>query len=87
MGHVPRMLTRMPRARLTRREQPLAELDPAITTGLRVASIAGASLGAYHGYKRNHGSIGWALVWAFLGSAFPLITIPVALAQGFGKEE
>lgn len=83
MGHMPRMLTRVPRAR----RAPLAEVDPAIATGLRVASLAGASLGAYHGYKRNHGSIGWALAWAFFGSVFPLITVPIALAQGFGEEE
>lgn len=46
--------------------------------------VAGTTTGAYHGYKRNN-SIGWALVWGFLGGAAPFITIPVSLAQGFGK--
>lgn len=46
--------------------------------------IAAAALAAYHGYRRNS-SIGWAVVWAFLGSSFPIITLPVALAQGFGQ--
>lgn len=48
-------------------------------------SLAGAGSGAYHGYKRNRGSVGWALGWALLGGIFPVITIPVSLAQGFGK--
>lgn len=46
--------------------------------------IAAAALAAYHGYKRNN-SLGWAIAWAFLGSSFPVITVPVALAQGFGQ--
>lgn len=49
-----------------------------------VASVAGAAAGAYHGYKRNQ-SIGWAFVWALAGSVAPVITVPVAFAQGFGK--
>jgi hypothetical protein len=39
---------------------------------------------AYHGYKRNN-SIGWALVWGLLGGIIWPITVPVALAQGYGK--
>ena len=46
-------------------------------------SIAGAAIGAYHGYKRND-SVGWAVGWALLGSAFPIVVIPVAFAQGIG---
>lgn len=48
-------------------------------------SLAGAGSGAYHGYKRNRGSIGWAIGWFLLGGLFPVVTIPVSLAQGFGK--
>jgi hypothetical protein len=51
-----------------------------------LASIAGAGMGAYHGYKRNN-SWGWALGWAVLGSLVPVITIPVSFAQGFGKRK
>lgn len=45
---------------------------------------AGMVMGAYHGYKRNN-SVGWAIGWGLLGGLFPFITIPVSLAQGFGK--
>ena len=48
-------------------------------------SVAGTTTGAYHGYRRNRGSIGWAIGWGILGGLFPFITIPVSLAQGFGK--
>lgn len=50
----------------------------------KVLSIAGLATGVFHGYRRNR-SIGWALGWGLLGTMFPYITIPVALAQGFGK--
>lgn len=48
-------------------------------------SMAGAALAAYHGYKRNHESTGAAVGWGVLGGLFPIITVPVALAQGYGK--
>jgi hypothetical protein len=51
-----------------------------------ILSVAGAAAGAYHGYRRNR-SIGWALVWALCGSIAPIITVPVALAQGYGKKK
>lgn len=47
-------------------------------------SLASAALCTYHGYKRNQ-SIGWALVWGFLGTIFPIVTPAIAVAQGFGK--
>lgn len=50
------------------------------------ASFIGAGVGVYHGYKRNE-KIGWALLWGFFGALTPIITIPVALAQGFGKRK
>lgn len=46
--------------------------------------LAGAGLGAYHGYKRTK-SVGWALGYSAAGSLFPLVTGGIALAQGFGK--
>lgn len=49
-----------------------------------VISTAATGAAAYHGYKRNN-SIGWAIGWGFLGALFPVITIPVAIAQGFGE--
>jgi hypothetical protein len=51
-----------------------------------IAGIAGAAIGAYHGYKRND-SIGWAICWSLLGSLAPVIVIPVAYAQGIGERK
>ncbi len=54
--------------------------------GLLVSTLfaAGTAAGAYHGYKRT-GSVGWALGWAIAGGVAPIITLPIALAQGFAK--
>lgn len=41
---------------------------------------------AYHGYKRTD-SILWALFYALAGREFPLESVPVALAQGFGQKK
>jgi hypothetical protein len=59
---------------------------PEISPAMRVIGMAGAAAGAYHGYKRNN-SVGWAIGWALLGGVFPIITVPVSLAQGFGKKK
>jgi hypothetical protein len=60
------------------------EPNQSLVTAYSLLSIAGVGLGAYHGYKRND-SVGWAIGWALLGGLFPFITIPISLAQGFGK--
>lgn len=58
---------------------------PEVPLVLRLASL-GAFCGlVYHGYKRNRGSVGWALVWGLLGGIVWPITLPIALAQGFAK--
>lgn len=54
------------------------------STAYRLFALAGAGVGAYHGYKRND-SVWWALGWGFLGSIFPIFVIPIAFAQGIGK--
>jgi len=46
--------------------------------------VAGTAISAYHGYKRNK-SVGWAIWWGLMGGIFPVVTVPVAFAQGFGK--
>lgn len=51
-----------------------------------LASVGGTAAGAYHGYKRNN-SVGWALLWGLLGGLAPVITVPIAVAQGFGKRK
>jgi hypothetical protein len=47
-------------------------------------AVAGAGLGAYHGYRRDN-SVGWAIWWAAMGGLFPVITTAIAVAQGFGQ--
>lgn len=62
--------------------------DPTRSPMWTVWSILGTvsvGLGAYHGYKRHNGSIGWAIGWAFLGGIFPVVTPAIAFAQGFGQ--
>ena len=49
-------------------------------------SAGGLASGVYHGYRRNE-SLGWALLWGLAGSVVPFITVPVALAQGFGERK
>lgn len=48
-------------------------------------ATAGLVGGLVHGFKRNRGSVGWAVWWGLMGGLFPIITIPVALLQGYGK--
>lgn len=52
---------------------------------LGLLALGSAGLSGYHGYRRNRGSWGWALVWGSLGLLFPIITPAVAFAQGYGK--
>ena len=69
------------REQLTGTGQMAGDMWSALASSL---AVVGTAAGAYHGYKRT-GSTGWAIGWALAGGLFPIITIPVALAQGFGK--
>lgn len=51
----------------------------AVTTGAAVALT-------YHGYKRT-GSLIWALIWGLAGKKLPIVAVPVAIAQGYGKRK
>lgn len=51
----------------------------------QIAVPASVGLSAYHGYKRNRGSLEWGVGWGLLGGLFPVITPAIALAQGFAK--
>lgn len=56
-----------------------------VTYGIAyVLGTAGSMAGIYHGYKRNNGSIGWALAWGLIGGIWP-ISVPLMLAQGYAK--
>src|SRR5579885_2142653 len=53
-----------------------------------LGSIAGSIALGYHGYKRNHDSLGWGFGWFLLGGLFPVGTAVgavVAWDQGFAK--
>jgi len=51
-----------------------------IVTRSAISYLSSAAC-AYHGYKRNNNSIGYALAWSFCSST----GLGVALAQGYGK--
>lgn len=58
--------------------QPLTPFQAALGLG-------GALLGAYHGARRNGGSVLWGIAWGIAGGAAPLITTGIAVAQGYGR--
>lgn len=53
--------------------------SPAVKT----ASMAALT---YHGYRRT-GSILWALFYGLVGRTVPVVAVPIAAAQGFGKRK
>lgn len=72
-----------PNGPITVRDTPKRSAAGSVIWGVLAAASMGAS--AYHGVKRNHGSIGYGIWWGLMGSLFPVITPAVAVAQGFGK--
>lgn len=50
-----------------------------------IKTAAAAAL-VYHGYKRT-GSLLWALFYGIAGRTVPVVAVPVAVAQGFGKKK
>ena len=50
-----------------------------------VLSLSSAAISAFHGVRRNGGSIFWGVWWFVLGGIFPVITPIVGAAQGFGQ--
>ncbi len=57
----------------------------ALEIGYTIAMVSAAAC-AYHGYRRND-SVGWAIWWGAMGALFPIVAVPVALAQGFDKRK
>lgn len=64
----------------TRRSNPADDYSP-LAAALIAASVG---ISAYHGVKRNNGSIGWGLWRAAMGGIFPVVTPAIAIAQGLG---
>ncbi len=62
----------------------IEELSPGLRTAWEIAALASVGACAYHGYKRTQ-SVGWAIGWAAVGALFPVVSVGIALAQGFGK--
>jgi hypothetical protein len=61
----------------------LGEMD--LPSWVNLAGFASMVALTYHGYKRGRGSVGSALLWGLLGGVVWPITLPIAVAQGFGK--
>jgi len=47
---------------------------------------ASAILLTYHGYRRT-GSILWALIYGAAGRFIPVVSVPIAVAQGIGQRK
>lgn len=54
-------------------------------TAAMALTVSSAAVSAYHGTRRNNGSVFWGVVWFALGAVFPVITPIVGVAQGFGQ--
>lgn len=66
----------------------LADLDSEFKTkltALGVLATVSAGVSAYHGYKRNNNSAGWAAWWGLMGFLFPVVAPVVAITEGYGK--
>jgi hypothetical protein len=54
-----------------------------------IAKLFVGALGAlaafWHGYKRNGSSVAWGIAWAGAGFWCPVVTIPFAVSQGYGR--
>jgi hypothetical protein len=50
-----------------------------------ILQFSSAAASAFHGARRNGGSIFWGVWWFIFGAVFPTVTPIVGLAQGFGQ--
>lgn len=72
--------------------QPIGDAAPNATTNLHdfvtsdTVSTAATLALTYHGYKRT-GSLVWALIYGLAGRWFPVVAVPVSIAQGFGTKK
>jgi hypothetical protein len=54
--------------------------------GIVTLRLLGAGFAGYHGFKRNHDSVGWGAWWAFLGALSPFLTNGVAVVEGYAQK-
>jgi hypothetical protein len=77
---------------LTEAEAAALTVPPVMSSGMAVMSVIWSAghlvsipLLAYHGFKRNSRSVGWAVVWGLFGPlAWPIVDT-IAVAQGYAK--
>lgn len=50
-----------------------------------LVTLLSIGLSAYHGYRRNRGSVEGAVGWGIAGGVFPVAVPILALVQGFGQ--
>lgn len=55
------------------------------SVALGILATASMAASAYHGIKRNNGSIPYGIWWGLMGTMFPVITPTIAIAQGYAK--
>jgi hypothetical protein len=48
---------------------------------------AGMALAAYHGVRRNNGSLLWGAIWALAGRLMPVATVAFSIAQGYAQKK
>ena len=83
-------LTIEQREALDRLQHPWTNADGstnATAVAWTAVSVASGFASAYHGAKRNNGSVGWGLLWGLMGTVFPVVTPAIALAQGYAKPQ
>lgn len=75
---------------------PIQQITPPYARGMgtngigKLMALAGTlsmPVLAYHGYRRDGQSVWGAVKWGFFGSIVWPITLPIALAQGYGKKK
>jgi hypothetical protein len=64
---------------------PAAELDAKAAIRSLMVGLAFAAIAGFHGYRRNNNSVFWGLSWAAGGFVCPVVTLPFAISQGFGR--
>lgn len=70
---------------ITVTQQPKSAISTAGSVAYGLLATASMAASAYHGVKRNKGSIGYGIWWGIMGAMFPVITPAIAVAQGFAK--
>lgn len=64
---------------------PPAPLSATWLTASMLIGVAATVAGIYHGYHRNHESVGWGLGWGLFAGALPILAVPLMFVEGVGK--